>query len=785
MKNIIAFTIAIYLLPSCMEKGIAIRTQYFPKVELKRETLPKKKNLWVFLLAGQSNMAGRGFVEPQDTIPSDRVLTINKKGEIIVAKEPIHFYESSELGLDCGLSFGKAMLKHIPDSISILLIPTAVGGSRVSQWLDDERHRKVRLLTNFKKKVALGKTYGQIKGILWHQGESDANQVDVPFYKDRLSELFSEFRQLVDDEQLPVLVGELGTYAHRKDYEFSLQINEQIKLLTTTDANAICVKSSDFDRSGYNGHFGSESQRTFGHRFAEEYIKHANSQPIAEASTKKKPNILLIMVDDMGYSDIGCYGGEIQTPNLDKLADEGLRFTRYYNTAKCFPSRACLLTGQYAQNNGMGRNAKKFTNAVTIAEVLREAGYRTLMTGKHHGEENPFHFGFDRYFGLKDGSSNHFNPGLQRKGEVVPAHKKGNFQPREWGIDGKIYAPYTPPEKDFYTTDYFTNYAIDYLEEYKHEDKPFFLYIAYTAPHDPLMAWPEDQQKYLGKYMVGYEAIRKNRYERQKKMGLIDENYPLSDPTYEDWDALSQDEKLVRDSIMATHAAMVDRVDQNIGRILSKLEILGELENTLILFMSDNGAQSQSNPNSWLWAKGKNSDFGQAIGSMGRYTSLSLSWANVSDTPFRLYKSNSHEGGISTPLIMYWKGKIIKPGSINNFPSHLIDIMPTILEASGANYLEEFKGERINPVDGVSLLPATKGIGLQRDEPLFWQWQKGKAIRQGKWKLVSDNNGPWELYDMNVDQTETNDLVDEYPDKANELDKLYNNWIRSMVNYSN
>lgn len=491
----------------------------------------------------------------------------------------------------------------------------------------------------------------------------------------------------------------------------------------------------------------------------------------------ERPNVLLILVDDMGFSDIACYGGEIQTPNLDKLANEGIRFTRYYNTAKCFPSRACLLTGQYAQHNGMAKKASKFTNAVTIAEVLREAGYRTLMTGKHHGEENPFYFGFDRYFGLKDGSSNHFNPGLKREGEAEPGHKKGNFQPREWGIDDKIIAPYTPPEKDFYTTDYFTNYAIDYLEEYKNEDKPFFMYVAYTAPHDPLMVWPEIQKKYLGKYMVGYESIRKARFERQKKMGLIDENFPLSKPTYNNWNSFSQEEKLVRDSIMATHAAMVDRVDENIGRILKKLEELNKLDNTLILFMSDNGAQPQSDPNSWLWAKGKVSDFSQPIGSMGRYTSLSLSWANVSNTPFRLYKSNSHEGGISTPLIMYWKGKILNPGNITDFPSHLIDIMPTILEVTGAEYPKNYNNEEINPVDGVSLFSLANGVVQEREEPLFWQWQNGKAIRKEEWKLVSDNNGPWELYNMNVDQTETNDVIKKFPKVAQELIVDWEKWI--------
>jgi arylsulfatase len=246
--------------------------------------------------------------------------------------------------------------------------------------------------------------------------------------------------------------------------------------------------------------------------------------------------------------------------------------------------------------------------------------------------------------------------------------------------------------------------------------------VAYTAPHDPLMVWPEIQQKYLGKYMVGYEAVRKARFERQIEMGLIDDNYPLSKPTYNDWDSHTQEEKLVRDSIMATHAAMIDRVDENIGRILKKLEDLGKLDNTLILFMSDNGAQPQANPDSWLWAKGKISDYSQPIGSLGRYTSLSLSWANVSNTPFRLYKSNSHEGGISTPLIMYWKGKIVNPGDITDFPSHLIDIMPTIMEATGAEYPENYDGEKINSIDGVSLLSATKGVEPLREEPLFWQW---------------------------------------------------------------
>lgn len=502
-----------------------------------------------------------------------------------------------------------------------------------------------------------------------------------------------------------------------------------------------------------------------------------------------RPNILLILVDDMGFSDIGAFGGEINTPNIDKLADEGLRFSRFYNTAKCFPSRACLLTGQYAQHCGMSEKAGVFTNAVTIAEVLHEAGYRTLMTGKHHGKENPIDFGFDRYFGLKDGTCNYFNPGIQREGEPVPAREKNN-RIRTWAIDSVIYKPYTPKEKNFYTTDYFTNKAIDYLEEYKVESKPFFLYLAYTAPHDPLMAWPEDIQKYLGKYMAGYETIRKKRYERQKQIGLIDDSFPLSEPTYDNWDSLSKNDKMTRDSIMSTYAAMIDRIDQNIGRLLSKLGELGKLENTIIFFMSDNGAQSRVDEKDEGYSESEYSlilptkvvsDSKLPIGNMGRWTSLTTSWANVSNTPFRLYKEKSHEGGISTPLIISLPKYFKNRKGIINYPSHLIDIMPTILEISGAKYPKEFENGKVNPYDGVSLLPLFKGIEPKRNGPIFWKWSNGKAIRKGKWKLVSDNNGPWELYDMTLDQTETNNLVEKFPEIVEGLKADWENWINESI----
>ncbi|MHC4856122.1 MAG: sulfatase-like hydrolase/transferase, partial [Planctomycetota bacterium] len=308
---------------------------------------------------------------------------------------------------------------------------------------------------------------------------------------------------------------------------------------------------------------------------------------------KRPPNILLILADDMGWSDIGCYGGEIKTPNLDRLAASGIRFRQFHNTAKCMPSRACLLTGVYAQQCGMMRPLE-IKNAVTLGEVLRPAGYRTLWTGKHHGTENPVTRGFDRYFGLRDGATNYFNPGLQRPGEPVPIQKARNQGKRFWCIDEKTYHPYTPPEKDFYTTDYFTNYALDYLEQYKNEDKPFFLYVAYTAPHDPLMAWPEDIEKYKGVYDAGYQTIREARYRKQKQLGLVDKSFPLSEPKHPNWKALSREKKADQIRRMQVYAAMVDRMDQNIGRLLNKLEELNEMDNTLILFASDNGASAEN-----------------------------------------------------------------------------------------------------------------------------------------------------------------------------------------------
>lgn len=482
------------------------------------------------------------------------------------------------------------------------------------------------------------------------------------------------------------------------------------------------------------------------------------------------PNIILISVDDMGWSDLGCYGSEIRTPNIDMLAARGMRFTQFHNTSKCFPSRACLITGVYAQQSGYDRSfMQPLNSAVTLGEVLREAGYITLWSGKHHGLENPIYRGFDHYYGLKDGACNHFNPGVQRPGEGVPARKEdsGSKRKRAWCIDSVMYTPYTPEASDFYTTDYFTRYATDWLEQYKEDERPLFLYLAITAPHDPLMAWPEDIAKYQGAYDEGYEVIRKRRYARQLEMGLIDDTYSLSEASYPDWESLPEELRAVEIKKMEVYAAMIDRIDQNIGSLMKKLEETDRGENTLILFVSDNGASAEM-----VYIE---DDYGE-IGSMTLWTSLGGNWANVSNTPFRYYKNYSYEGGINTPLIAHWPGNI-EQGSFSRFPGHFIDIMATCVDLSGAEYPAEFNGMEITPMQGTSLLPAFKGEKSERSKPLFWEWRNGQAVRDGQWKLVKEGlDQEWDLYNMVIDPTETTNLASDYPEIVKKLDQMFQDW---------
>ncbi|SMO80985.1 arylsulfatase [Fodinibius sediminis] len=501
-------------------------------------------------------------------------------------------------------------------------------------------------------------------------------------------------------------------------------------------------------------------------------------------SSSAQPNIVFILADDLGYSDIGAYGSEIDTPNLDRLAEHGIRFSQAYNHAVCYPTRAAFLTGAYPQQVDMMEGPENITGAFTVGDMLKKAGYRTLWAGKHHGTQSPLDMGFDRYYGLRDGCSNYFNPGDRRPGEEKPARKESMY-PRKWIIEGELCAPFTPEDSDFYVTTAITDRVVQWLEEYRKEEKPFFLYLAHQAPHDPLQAWPEDIEKYLGTYMEGYAATRRARFEKQKKTGLLGDRYELSEATHRDWRSLSETEKLVEDSTMAVYAAMIDRLDREIGRVLDKIKAMGEEENTLILFASDNGGAHQV-----VTMK----DSGP-IGSISRWTSLGPDWANVANTPLRKSKVYSHEGGIRTPLIAYWPAGIEDGGRVVRTPVHVIDFLPTFAELAGIKIPESYEeagadpkvynNEPLVPVQGVSITPLLKGNELERGEPLFQQLRRGKALRADNWKIVSwraenEDKGDWELYNMREDPTETNDLSKERPEVLGDLVEKYERWMEEV-----
>jgi len=491
--------------------------------------------------------------------------------------------------------------------------------------------------------------------------------------------------------------------------------------------------------------------------------------------SKSRPNIVLVMADDMGFSDIGCYGGEINTPNINRLAAGGLRFTQFYNNGICVPTRASLLTGLYSQQVGVYKNSPKvYENCITLGEMLRGAGYRTLMTGKWHAQETPYKRGFDRHFGLTDGCCNFFNPGPRRPDEPEPGRKQTSYgYPRRWAIDDQEFKPYAPKDKNFYTTDAFTDYALDYLDQYGQEQNPFFLYVAYTAPHYPLHAWPEDIAKYRGKYTIGWDKLRQQRYERMQQMKLIDQSWRMSprDETVPKWEDVKNKDDW--DLTMAVYAAMIDRMDQNIGRILDKIKALGQEENTLVIFLSDNGG-----------CAGK-ANFTPDIppGPVESYRSVDPPWANASNTPFRKFKAWDHEGGICTPMIAYWPKVIREGGKITNQIGHIIDFMSTFADIAGAEYPSTFKNKPVLPMEGKSLRPIFEGKKHTQPVTLFWQIapKRHRAVRQGKWKLVSINpDAPWELYDLERDRIEMQNLADKYPEKVKELIKLYQNWAKKV-----
>lgn len=489
----------------------------------------------------------------------------------------------------------------------------------------------------------------------------------------------------------------------------------------------------------------------------------ASAAPAADS----RPNIIVILADDMGYSDIGCFGSEIRTPNIDRLASQGVRFTQFYNTARCCPARASLLTGLYSHQAGVGLmvSPHKYPayqgylndHSATIAEVLNPAGYRTLMSGKWHVGENRPHWprdrGFQRYFGLISGASNYFrlDPG------------------RQMALDDE---PYTPPAEGFYMTDAFTRQAVDWIAEYGRKPEPYFLYLAYTAPHWPLHALPEDIARHRGKYRRGWDVLRRERHERQIAMGLLERRWPLTprDELVPAWSEIqAKDEQDLR---MAVYAAQIDRMDQGIGRVLEAVRKSGKEDNTLILFLADNGACAEE--------KIRGAKPGVPPGPASSFLSYGRPWANLSNTPFRLYKHWVHEGGISTPLIARWPRGIRNRGRLIHQPGHLVDIMATVIDLARARYPASRNGIPLTPLAGTSLRPAFEDRQRGEERWLFWEHEGNCAVRHGHWKAVNRYPNRWELYNMEADRTEMTGLAQSEPSRLQAMVARHQAWGREV-----
>ncbi len=499
------------------------------------------------------------------------------------------------------------------------------------------------------------------------------------------------------------------------------------------------------------------------------------------AAAAKKPNVVVIVADDLGYSDLGCYGSEIQTPNLDSLAASGLRFTSFYNTARCWPSRAAILTGYYAQQvrrdllPGVksGNAGTRPTWARLLPDLLRPLGYRSYHSGKWHVDGQPLKNGFDHSYSLND-HDRYFSP---------DAHT--------W--DDKPL-PAVAPGSGYYSSTAIAQYAIEMLAGHQadHREQPFFLYLAFTAPHFPLQALPEDLALYRDRYQAGWDVLRQERFKRMSDMGLVTGKLPLLDPAvYPDynlsetelrekigpgevghavpWDSLTDVQRQFQPVKMAIHAAMVHRMDLEIGRVIAKLKADGTYDDTLILFVSDNGASAEQ------IIRGDGHDRNASSGSAKSFLGLGPGWAAAANSPFRLYKSWTHEGGISTPLIAHWPHGIAAHGELRHNPGHLIDLAPTIIQLAGGQWPTMLVGQPVPATPGRSLAPAFAKDGSVTHDFLWWLHDDSRAIRMGDWKLVADHQKPWELYNLSQDRTENCNLAVANPTKAKELER---EWTR-------
>ena len=482
--------------------------------------------------------------------------------------------------------------------------------------------------------------------------------------------------------------------------------------------------------------------------------------PSLQANDTVKPNILLIMADDMGYSDIGCYGSEIATPNIDRLAHEGLRFRQFYNNSKCMTTRASITTGLYPQRDN-GKIEMLDDSMFTIADAMNKAGYYTFLSGKWHlgasKGHRPIDRGFQEFYGLMDGCSNFFNP-------VQPDPKFKGGKVRVFGHNDKLIKNFP---SDYYATDAFTDHAIAQIKKSVAEKKPFFGHITYTAPHYPLHAKPEDIVKYKGLYKDGWHSLRKQRYQRMIEMGVIDKSLKLSpqDPRMSKWD--SRKNKDWDQSLMEVYAAMVDSMDQNIGRILNTLDDTGTSENTLVLFISDNGGCAEM--------PGGDNNISHIPGTKEFYTACGPSWAIAQNTPFKRYKANMHEGGICTPCIIRWPAKI-KANTWTKAIAHIIDLQPTCMAIAGLDPVNAIpSGKR--QLDGENILALLEGKEFKRKKPLFFQYGKTRALRDGEWKAVYEDK--WMLFNISEDRTELNDLAAKYPERMTAMIKSWEAWAKN------
>ncbi len=508
----------------------------------------------------------------------------------------------------------------------------------------------------------------------------------------------------------------------------------------------------------------------------------------------KTPNIIVILADDMGYSDIGCFGSEINTPNLDKLANNGVRYTQMYNNARCCPSRACLLTGVHPHQAGVGHMVENVipfdeyqgylnSNCLTIAEALKLKNYNTAMTGKWHvggnywkedktkvigtkGYPTPLQRGFDNFYGILEGAGDYYNP--------ITLMENDNWL-------------YPKAEDDFYLTEKITQKSCEYINSMSQKNSPFFLYVSYTAPHWPLHARKKYIDKYKNTYNCGWDEIRKSRHEKQLNMGLFENKWDMSprDEKAMDWEDV--DNKELEAFKMAVYAAQVEHMDAGIGEIVAELESQGIKEDTLILFMSDNGGCAEELPQSgWIMGcaneytlTGEKVDIGNKStkmpGGQDTYMSYGLPWANASNTPFRLFKHWIHEGGVSTPLIANWDTGIKDKGKITATPLHFTDIMSTILDVAGVKYPKIHKEHTTIALQGESFSPSFNS-NYNRKNPIFWEHEGNCGMRNLKYKLVKKYGKPYELYDMVNDRTELNDLSKHLPDICKNMIKEYSEW---------